>query len=119
MKAEATRAAATAKASVSTPETTAEQLEAGSSPTTKEAPAKAKKPTLAETRAELEDLRSSAATTRQKLTQSEITFQRARTILRNEGTPGLSMQQDHYRLQTMISDLRKLFRVEPDEVSGG
>lgn len=92
---------------------------AESSPTTKEAPAKAKKPTAAETRKELEDLRQSAETTRQRLTKSEITRQRARTILKSEGTPGMSLQQDHYRLTNMIRDLRKLFEVEPEEISGG
>lgn len=82
-------------------------------------PAKGKKPTAAETRAELADLQESAAVTRQKLTQSEITFQKARSILRDEGTPGTTLQQDHYRLAQMVKDLRKLFRVEPEEISGG
>jgi hypothetical protein len=29
------------------------------------------------------------------------------------------MQQDHYRLAEAVAALRKLFKVEPNEVSGG
>lgn len=116
MKAEAAKAATEAKKRVSTPETTAAQLEADSTETTTTT---TKKQTAAEARKELSDLRESALATRQKLTQSEITFQKARSILRGEGTPGLTMQQDHYRLAQMVKDLRKLFRVEAEEISGG
>lgn len=77
------------------------------------------KPTLTEVQAELTDLKESASATRQRLTQSEITYQKARSILRSEGTPGMTMQQDHYRLAQMVSELRKLFKVEPEEISGG
>ena len=107
-----------------TPETTADQAKAAadSSPTLQDPPAKGtstKKPTAAEVRAELSDLKESAAASRQKLTQHEITFQKARNLLRSEGTPGMTMQQDHYRLAQMVAELRKLFKVEPEEVSGG
>ena len=94
-----------------------------STPDTSQTPsgplAKAKPPTVKEVRAELADLKDSAAASRKQLTQHEITFQRARAILRNEGTPGMTMNQDHFRLAQMVADLRKLFKVEPEEVSGG
>lgn len=49
----------------------------------------------------------------------EVKIQKARDILKDEGTPGVTMQQDHYRLAMMVKDLRKLLNVVPDEVSGG
>lgn len=114
MKAEAQRAAEAAKASVSTPATTAEQLQAGEEPTTKTT----KKQTAAEARRELADLKESAAATRQRLTKAEIQAQKARTILKKEASPGMSLQQDHYRLNGMIQDLRKLFEVDPEPIGG-
>lgn len=116
MKAEAAKAVEEAKASVSTPETTADQVKDS---TTSDTPPAKKKPTAAETRKELEDLRTSALATRQRLTAAEVTAQRARTILKSEGTPGMSLQQDHYRLTNMVRDLRKLLQVEPEEITGG
>lgn len=28
----------------------------------------------------------------------------------------MTMNQDHFRLKTMVEDLRKLFQVDPDEI---
>ena len=79
---------------------------------------KAKKPTPTELKAELEALRESAGAARQRLTKSEVTLQKARTILKSDGTPGMSLSQDHYRLSQMVADLRKLLDVA-GEVEGG
>jgi hypothetical protein len=49
----------------------------------------------------------------------EVQNQKARNILKSEGTPGMTMTQDHYRLAQMVKDLRKLFDVVPEEISGG
>ena len=78
---------------------------------------KTKKPTPTELKAELEDLRESAATTRQRLTKSEVTLQKARNILKSDGSPGMTLTQDHYRLSQMVAELRKLLDVT-SEVEG-
>lgn len=104
--------------SVSTPETTADQLKEEPDPlrTTPEAPAKAKTPTAKEVRAKLADLEPVAAARMIRIRELEVQAQRARTLLKTEGTPGMTMNQDHFRLKTMVDDLRKLFQVEPNEI---
>lgn len=77
-----------------------------------------KKPTPTQVKAELEDLKVSAAATRQRLAQSEIKLQKARTILKSDGTPGMTLTQDHYRLSQMVEQLRKLLDVA-GEIEGG
>ena len=49
----------------------------------------------------------------------EVQTQKARSILKAEGTPGMTIQQDHYRLAQMVKKLRKLLDVQPEEISGG
>ena len=48
----------------------------------------------------------------------EVKIQKAKTLLKTEGTPGMTMNQDHYRLKTMVDDLRKLFDVTPEQIGG-
>lgn len=103
---------------VSTPETTADQLKDSSSPTTPEATAKAKTPTAKEVREKLAALEPVAAARMIRIRELEVTAQRARTALKSEGTPGMTMQQDHYRLSQIVADLRKLFDVTPEQIGG-
>lgn len=107
--------------SESTPETTAEQAQpaADSSPTTTEAPAKGKKPTAAETRKLLEDLQPVAAARMVRIRELEVEKQRAKTVLKQTGTPGMTLQQDHYRISEQLKEVRKILGVVLDEVSGG
>jgi hypothetical protein len=88
------------------------------SPTTKEAPAKAKKPTPTQVKAELEDLKAVANQRQQRIRDTEIKIQRCRDILKKEGTPGMSLVQDHYRLKGMVDDLRQLLNVVPEDIGG-
>jgi hypothetical protein len=98
---------------VSTPETTADQLQ-----TTPEAPEKAKTPTAKEVRAKLADLEPVAAARMIRIRELEVTAQRARQVLKSEGTPGMTLQQDHYRLSQMVQDLRKILDVKPEQIGG-
>ena len=77
-----------------------------------------KKPTPTQVKQELEDLKASATATRQRLTQAEVKLQRARTILKSDGSPGMTLTQDHYRLSQMVEQLRKLLDVA-GEIEGG
>ncbi len=82
-----------------------------------EAPAKTKKPTPTQLKAELEDLRASALKSRQQLTKAEVTLQQVRTAVKSDGQPGLTMNQDHYRLKQQIDAVRKILGVE-GEIDG-
>lgn len=97
--------------------TTPQEL-ADSSPTPQEAPEKPKKQTAAEARKELEDLKQVSAARMSRVRDLEVQAQKARTILKAEGSPGMTMNQDHYRLKSMIEDLRKLLQVEPEQIGG-
>jgi hypothetical protein len=91
---------------------------ADSSPIPQDPPAKAKQ-TAAEARQELSDLKASALANLQKLTKAEVKLQKVRTLVKSDGSPGMSLQQDHYRLTNIVRDIRKLLDVEVDQVSGG
>lgn len=100
-----------------TPESTAEQLP-DSSPTTTEAPAKPAKKTAAQTRQELEDLKQVSAARMIRIRNLEVTAQKARDVLKSEGTPGMTMTQDHFRLKGMVDELRKILDVKPEQIGG-
>ena len=78
-----------------------------------------KKPTPTQVKAELEDLKESTRALRAQARDREILIQRAKDILKQEGTPGMSMNQDHHRLATQVKELRKLLEVNPEEIYGG
>ncbi len=78
-----------------------------------------KKPTPTQLRKELEDLQRVSAARMTRVRDLEVQAQKARNILKSEGTTGLTLQQDHYRLAQMVGELRKLLDVKPEEISGG
>lgn len=53
-----------------------------------------------------------------RIRELEVTAQRARQVLKSEGTPGMSLQQDHYRMKGMIEELRKILDVKPEQIGG-
>lgn len=77
---------------------------------------KTSKPTPTQLKAELEALQESAnsqkATTRDLL----MKIQTMKDVLKNDGKVGATMQQDHYRLQQMVSELRKIAGITDDEL---
>lgn len=79
---------------------------------------KAKKQTAAEARKELSDLQNVSAARMIRIRDLEKERQRAKDILKSEGTPGMTLQQDHYRLKTMVDDLRKVLDVKPEQIGG-
>lgn len=109
------------KSNVSTPapESTSDQAKAAadSSPTTTEAPAKAKKPTPTEIRKELEDLKPVAAARMMRIRTLEVQAQRCRDLLKDDGRPGMTMNEDHHRLAEIVKGLRKILNVTPGEVT--
>jgi hypothetical protein len=46
-----------------------------------------------------------------------IKIQSARDILKDNGTIGVSIHQDHYRLSQQVDALRKLLGVTPEELT--
>lgn len=89
------------------------------SPTTQEAPAKAKKPTPTQVKAELTDLQEVAGKRLSRIRDLEVLNQRTRDILKRNGTPGATLVNDHYRLQTQIDELRKLHDVQDVQLTHG
>ena len=85
----------------------------------KTAPPAGKKPTPTQLKAENEDLRTALEKRTRDLRDREILLQRARDLLKSEGTPGMSMNQDHFRLSSMVKELRTLLEVDPEEIYGG
>ena len=79
---------------------------------------KSSKPTPTQLRAENEDLKKIAKERMIRIRDTEIKIQQAKTILKSEGTPGISMTQDHFRLSQMVDNLRKLFDVAPELDNG-
>ena len=74
--------------------------------------------TAKEAREKLAALEPVAAARMVRIRDLEVKIQKAKTILKSEGTPGMTMNQDHFRLKGMVEDLRKLFEVEPEEIGG-
>lgn len=72
---------------------------------------KPKKPTPTQLKQELTDLTEVANARMTRIRDTEIKIQKCRTILKNDGKPGLSLTQDHFRLKTMVDELRKLLDV--------
>ena len=70
----------------------------------KTAPPAGKKPTPTQLKAENEDLREALQKRTTTLRDREILLQKARDILKSEGTPGMSMNQDHFRIAGMIKE---------------
>lgn len=89
------------------------------SPTPQEAPVKEKKKTPTEVKKELEDLQRVSAARMVRLRDLEAEKQKAKDILKREGTPGMTIEADHYRMAEQIKQLRKLLDVKPEEISSG
>lgn len=75
-----------------------------------------KKKTPTELKAELTDLQEAANQQKAKTRDLLMQIQSARDILKNNGTIGVSIQQDHYRLQQMVLNLRKVLDVKEEEL---
>ena len=75
-----------------------------------------KKKTPTELKAELTDLQEVANQQKAKTRDLLMQIQSARDILKNNGTIGVSIQQDHYRLQQMVLNLRKVLDVKEEEL---
>ena len=75
---------------------------------------KSKKPTPTQIKAELEDLKESTQNLRTRQRDTEVLIQRVKNVLKDEGTPGASIIQDHYRLKNMVDDCRKILGVEAE-----
>lgn len=75
-----------------------------------------KKKTPTELKAELTDLQEAANLQKAKTRDLLMQIQSARDILKNNGTIGTSIQQDHYRLQQMVLNLRKVLDVKEEEL---
>lgn len=107
--------------SASTPETTAEQAKPlDNSPTTPAASgAPTKKQTPTQVKAELADLQTLSAARMRRIRDLEVEKQKAKDVLKDDGTPGLTLQQDHYRMKQMIEQCRKILGVVPEQITGG
>lgn len=74
------------------------------------------KKTPTQLKAELEDLQEAANTQKAKTRDLLMQIQSARDILKDNGTIGVSIQQDHYRLMQMVNQLRKVLDVKEEEL---
>ncbi|AZS06603.1 hypothetical protein SEA_JACOREN57_36 [Mycobacterium phage JacoRen57] len=99
------------KKDVSTPEATADQLKDPMDQKPKQLTAK-------EARDKLAALEPVAKERMLRIRDLEVKLQKARTLLKSEGTPGMTMNQDHFRMKGMIEDLRKLLDVTPEQIGG-
>lgn len=66
---------------------------------------------------ELEDLKEVAKQRQVRIRDHEILLQRCRDVLKDEGVPGASIMEDHYRLKGMVDQLRKLLEVPEHEIT--
>lgn len=83
-------------------------------PPSEEPPAKPKKKTVKEVTAELEDLQEVAAKRTKMIRDLRIQEQKAITLLRETSSPGITLQQEHYNLTYLVTQLRELFGVKVD-----
>lgn len=85
------------------------------SSTSKDKTSEAKK-TPTQLKAELADLQTAANDQKTKTRDLLMKIQSAKDILKDNGTVGISMTQDHYRLQQMVNKLRKVLDVKDEEL---
>lgn len=81
--------------------------------TKKDAEKKPRK-TVAAVSAELTDLQEVAATRQTRIRDLEVQIQKIRDLVKTQPVPNSTLQQDHYRLSNVVTDIRKLVGLPVD-----
>lgn len=81
-------------------------------------PSKPKKQTPTELKKELEELGRVAGERQTRIRDTEIKIQKVRDLIKTDGPPGLTMQQDHHRLSEAVNAIRKILDIKVVEYEG-